>query len=101
MKDYNFILKDGEHFWDIHDKMTLIEIKTCVDVFKSAHRLPNCFWESIQDVHATNYSSLYNLTKRHINIECPGVIGNIKPTLSFLEWIYNNLLLTNIHYQLG
>ena len=87
---YDGLLLSGEDFW-IHDNRTLYEIRDCLDVFKVANRLPNCFLESISNIHATNYSSIYNLTKRMIERDYPNCNTVIKPNLQFLFWMYERL----------
>ena len=43
------------------------------------------------DIHATNYSSIYNLTKRMIERDYPECTTTIRPPKSFLLWIYKRL----------
>jgi hypothetical protein len=87
---YDGLLLAGEAFW-IHDNGTLDEIRDCLNVFKVANRLPNCFWESISDIHATNYSSIYNLTRRMIERDYPECNTVIKPNRQFLLWMYERM----------
>lgn len=91
MMDKLEILLPGEVFWTQHNRLTLFEIQDCINIMKISGRLGNCFWEEISDIHATNYSSIYNLTSRYINMQYPNSICTVKPTISFLQWIYNNL----------
>jgi len=91
---YNGLLLDGEKFWP-HDFRTLNEILDCLNVVKVTNRLPSCFWESISDIHATNYSSIYNLTKRMIERDYPECTTTIRPPKSFLLWIYKRLTIVS------
>jgi len=91
MEDYEELLLPGEK-WHPHIFASLSEIYECISIFKISGRLPNCFWEDIACMHATNFSTLYNMTSRYINMFHPDTVCIIKPTISFLNWIYINLL---------
>jgi len=91
MQDYSLILKEGEMFYLEHDKITLSELKEALSVFVASGRLPDCYWEEIKSYHATNYSSIYNLTDRALSYFYPDSCIVVKPSKSFLEWIINNM----------
>lgn len=91
-KDYNYLLLDGERFWDLHDNRTLIDIEFCLNMMKACGRIGNVFWDDIADTHATNYGSIYNLTKRCIEAECSNTeFYLVKPSLSLIKWIYDGI----------
>ncbi len=90
-KEYENIFIDGEYFWNKHNKMTIWQIKDAIHIMKISGRLPNGIWEDLKDIHATNYATMYNLTKRMIDANYPGVFTKIKPNLNFLIWIYDGI----------
>ncbi len=98
MKDnpYDELLKDGEKFYP-HVWETLIEIDDCINVIKACNRLPECYWEGIRDIHATNYASIYAITDRMINVMYPRLLfTSVKPNLEFLEWLRLRLELVKV-----
>jgi hypothetical protein len=90
--DYNLILKKGECFYKGHTNLTILELKSCLDMMKISHRLPNCFWEEIKHIHATNVSTIWSLTNRWFDFKYPNTVGNDKPTISLLNWIYEGIV---------
>lgn len=95
MIDYDKILVNGEMWYTSHIKLTLFDIRDVISLFKLAKRLPTCFWEDIQDIHATNYSTIGTLFIRYCDNYYAETIGAMKPTISFLEWVYKNLTVFN------
>lgn len=89
--DYNSLLLPGETFYSGHTRLTLLEIKDAIKVFKAANRLPNCVWEDIKHCHATTAATIWALTARYNEMFYNNTIGVDKPSRSFLEWIYNGL----------
>ncbi len=88
---YDRLLLEGESFWQHHNRLTLFEIQDAINVMKISGRLPDCMWEDLQHIHATNYGTFYNLTKRMIDADYPGVFTKIKPNRDFLQWIYEGV----------
>jgi len=97
---YKGLLKEGEKFYGGHIKSTLLDFKIAIDVFEITKRLPTCNWEDIKHNHVTNYATLWQFTERLFDStdfhEANGVeyrpIGLDRPSLSFLKWVYEELL---------